>query len=90
MLAFQTIMLQNCDMFNETQKRRVAERLATELDEPSAEQVEKVGNLVFRVSALGVGRDVDYLLGVLDPESGADETIVKAAGICLTELAANN
>ncbi len=90
MLAQRTFTMQNWDMFNETQKQRVAERLEAELDEPSADDVEKVGNLVFRVSSLEVGRDVDYLLDVLDPESGADEIIVKAAGICLTELAANN
>ena len=76
-------------MFNETQKHRIAERLSTEL-ELSDEQLTEVGDLVFQASALEAGRDVDYLLDVLDPDRGKDGTTVKAARICLTELAANN
>ena len=77
-------------MFNETQKHHVAERLTTELDGATEDQIVKVGDLVQHVAALNPSNDVEYLLGVIDPETNADEMVVKAAHICLAELAVNN
>jgi hypothetical protein len=77
-------------MINEKQRHEIAERLTIELPDVDDAQTLEIGSLVYTLAAIETGHDIDFLLTAINPDSGRDEHIRRAANICLEELAKNN